>query len=218
MLDVLAIIAAVAVIALMVLPSIAKAKAKPKRINCTNNLKQIGLAFRLWALDNGDKYPMQVSTNVGGTMELVESGAVFPHFNAMSNELSTPKIIVCSWDEGRKQVTTFATLKDTNISYFLGLDADPAVAGTWLVGDRNLATNGTPLRTGLMNMPDGAKWSWTRQLHDRKGYICRVDGIVGLTDGDGRGEATIPLQRSAADALQGYFMATSNTSLRLAIP
>src|SRR5437660_12465028 len=50
-------------------------------INCSNNLKQIGLSFRQWALDNQDKFPMQVPTNQGGTMELVISGTAWIHFS-----------------------------------------------------------------------------------------------------------------------------------------
>ncbi len=37
-----------------------------QHINCVNNLKQIGIAFRTWALDNADKYPCNVGTNAGG--------------------------------------------------------------------------------------------------------------------------------------------------------
>src|SRR5579859_3246100 len=35
----------------------AEAKAKAERIQCINNLKQIGLAGRVWSLDNGEVYP-----------------------------------------------------------------------------------------------------------------------------------------------------------------
>ena len=36
---------------------------------CENNLKQVGLAYTIWAEDNGGKYPMQLSETNGGTME-----------------------------------------------------------------------------------------------------------------------------------------------------
>ena len=41
----------------MLLPALAAAKKKAQKINCINNLKQVGLAFRIWEGDNGDKYP-----------------------------------------------------------------------------------------------------------------------------------------------------------------
>src|ERR1700690_2770460 len=60
---------------------------------CVNNLKQIGLSFRTWALDNDGKFPFNVSTNAGGTMEFCATGAdgfdsnAAVHFQVMSNEL-----------------------------------------------------------------------------------------------------------------------------------
>src|ERR1039458_3374995 len=47
---------------------------KEKIISSENNLKQIGLAFRIWAGDNGDQFPFNVSQTKGGTHELCEIG------------------------------------------------------------------------------------------------------------------------------------------------
>ena len=46
-----------------------------KQLSCVNNLKQIGLAFRTWALDNDGQFPFNVSTNAGGTREFCAVGA-----------------------------------------------------------------------------------------------------------------------------------------------
>src|SRR5258708_29543203 len=77
---------------------------------CVNNLKQVGMGFRTWQLDNNDKTPMQLSITNGGTMELVESGQAWVDFQVMSNELSTPKILLCPQEsDGTKKIaTTFA--------------------------------------------------------------------------------------------------------------
>jgi len=50
-------------------------KAKAERVACMNNIKQIGLAARMWSNDHGEVFPMD--------------------FLAMQKELNTPKILTC---------------------------------------------------------------------------------------------------------------------------
>ena len=92
---------------------------------CICQLKQIGLAFRMWAVDNSDRYPFNVSTNSGGTMELCarggdgfDAGATF-HFQVMSNELSTPKILVCPADSSRQPAVDFGKIQAVNVTYLM---------------------------------------------------------------------------------------------------
>jgi prepilin-type N-terminal cleavage/methylation domain-containing protein len=107
LIELLVVIAIIAILAAMLLPALAAAKRKAQRISCVNNLKETSLAFRIWEGDNGDKYPMAVSTASGGSEEIVEHGSTPPAgnsygvanvFGVMSNELSTPKILACPSD------------------------------------------------------------------------------------------------------------------------
>ena len=66
------VLAILAVLGAMLLPALARAKSKSQRISSINNLKQIGLATRLFAGDNGDRLPAS--------------------FEEMRNELNTDKI------------------------------------------------------------------------------------------------------------------------------
>jgi hypothetical protein len=96
---------------------------KAQRINCDNNLKQIGLAFRIWEGDHGDQYPFNLSTNVGGTLELCDPDQdgfdrnAWLFLQSMSNELSTTKLLICPRDQSKSVAASWAGLKAPNITY-----------------------------------------------------------------------------------------------------
>jgi competence protein ComGC len=188
LIELLLIVFILAVLAALFIPGCGGARAQSLRYQCMGNLKQIGLAFRVWEGDHGDKYPMLVSMTNGGTMELVESGTVFCHFQVMSNELSrnysgngsliAPKILRCPADSKKQSSTSFITdLSDKNISYFVGVDAVDTNAQMLLSGDRNI-TNGTPMGSGLIAFTTNQLAGWTGKIHDRQGQIGMADGSV----------------------------------------
>ena len=107
----------------LLLPALSRAKGKAQRISCVNNMKQIGLSFRVWAIDNNGNFPFNASTNNGGTLELCLPGSdgfdrnAAVHFQVMSNELSTPKILVCPADTKKQPAFNFVSLQPGNVSY-----------------------------------------------------------------------------------------------------
>jgi hypothetical protein len=90
--------------------ALAKAREKAETIRCVNNMKQLGLAVRIWAGDNADRYP--------------------PDIVCMSNVMNTPKILVCPTDKGHVVAPNFDSFTAANCSYewFLnpsGSDTEP---------------------------------------------------------------------------------------------
>jgi prepilin-type processing-associated H-X9-DG protein len=111
-----------------------KRPADEKSDQCFDQLRQLGLAFMVWAGDNNDRFPFNVSTNVGGTKEFcAPAGNGFDanaamHFQVMSNELSTPKILVCPGDSSKAPAANFNVLEAENVSYLIhaGTEVDEA--------------------------------------------------------------------------------------------
>jgi type II secretory pathway pseudopilin PulG len=175
----LVIIAVIAILAAMLLPALASAKRKAQRINCVNNLKQCGLAFRIWEGDNGDKYPMDVSTDKGGTMEYTDGANTFRHFQVMSNELSTPKILICPEDKSHSCATNFENgFSAKNVSYFVGLDANENNPQTLLSGDDNFEISGTPVKSGLLTISSNLPIAWSAARHNHAGNAVLTDGSI----------------------------------------
>lgn len=93
---------------------LAEAQGRAKRISCVSNLKQVGLALRMWSNDHKDVFPMG--------------------FSSASNEMNTPKILTCPGDSARERANNWQEFNGSSVSYeFLdpgGTDRGPAVVIT----------------------------------------------------------------------------------------
>lgn len=169
LIEVLVVLSIIFLLASILLPTLGKPhRGSGGRIRCVNNQKQIGTAFRVFASDNDDHYPLQATNNsyilqpdaLGTAPGAVASPAAqaWQVYQAMWNELQSPKVLLCPKDRTRATynrvidfnglakapgLLTQASLGDPSnqnraVSYAVQANADEARPQGILVLDRNI--------------------------------------------------------------------------------
>ncbi len=191
--ELLVVVAIILVLISMILPQLSASKQKASRIKCVSNLKQVGLAFRIFAGDNDDKYPFAAANDLAFN----NTSNAWLHFQAMSNELASVRVLMCPGDKdplrngandflNTSRSLSFPSNQDLSVSYFVGLGADETRPDSILTGDRNLAlsqfTNAYSSHTtgGAIQVNSSSVWakSPTNSEHARTGNIVLGDARV----------------------------------------
>lgn len=194
LIELLVVIAIVAILAALLLPTLARAKEKAARIQCVNQLRQIGMAMRAFANEHRDLFPPQVEVIDGGTRTRPDA---WESFAIVASELVTPRILICPSDKSRKPAADFSdplqgfssvTNRNKALSYFVGTHAYSRQSQSLLAGDRNITNSlGSVERCGPANLSSGAMSldptrssdiNWARSLHGNAGNICLADGSI----------------------------------------
>jgi prepilin-type processing-associated H-X9-DG protein len=176
----LVIVAAVLLLLGLLLPLTGHTHRVRSGINCVMNLKQAGLAFRIWEGDNNNLYPMAVSTSIGGAEELTAANNVAGIFLVMSNELSNPFILHCPVDASHTMTRSFGPgFNRSHISYFVNVDvtndSDPH---SILVGDDDFIASGLAVKSGLAELNTNMTVQWSGSRHEYGGNLGFADGSV----------------------------------------
>jgi len=147
----------------LTIPALRRGKAKAQRVRCVFQLHEIGVGFHSWSDDHNNELPWGASSrDGGGTLEFVSKAAEYRHFLIASNELKTPKILVCPSDASRIRSQTWDTFaSDANLSYFIGLDANYALPSTLLTGDRNIEGGNRSSGNTILIAAKQASWGVT---------------------------------------------------------
>lgn len=148
----------------------------------------------------------------------------------MSNELSTPKVVICPSDERSAQTnfsmlpndqstTANAYFNNSSVSYFLGIDASDNLPQMLLMGDRNLygsatlttyPANGIVPNNGYGNGPNvalsmGTNFAALSTAPAWTGKMHQQSGNVVLADGS--------IQQLSSSRLRDQFRNSGDTSV-----
>jgi hypothetical protein len=189
----------------LLLPSIANSRTKSMRVSCVGQLKNIGLSYRI--SNTGIYFPFQ-QRNERGTLEPTTNDVVW-NFTVISNELGSPKILVCPADRERARLPepTDWNLAASNISYFVNLLAHKTDPEAPMTGDSSLLLDGAPISTGQVSVSMHRRLEFDNTRHVWQGTIGLADGSVMQTSND-RMEAYLQELRRGRE----------QTNLLLAVP
>lgn len=199
-LELLACVAAAALVAGIALPALAGSRAEGDRAACANNLRLFGRAVNIWGADHGELPPWLTYVSNGGNRPDGGGGrftSAWQEYTALSNELATPRILACPADDGVKAAVEFSAVANRGYmatgmralatSYWLNTDNLFSTPQMALVGDRNVRTLGSTqcgygyLSVDYRSVNGGDPVFWTNAVHGVQGHVAQTDGSVAFT-------------------------------------
>lgn len=128
LIELLVVIAIIAVLAAILLPALGRAREKGRRVSCASNLRNIGMALRIYANDADEHFPLE--DNAAGLVCLMQV-----------NLIKSMKIFLCPSTDTRHEPD--AVLADAHLDYIYrgGLTEKSCGVETALAADRIATPN-----------------------------------------------------------------------------
>ena len=192
-LELVAVVAGVALLGAVALPLLGSTRSEAEHATCLNNLRQVGRALQMWGADHGNQPPWRTPQSQDGLRPdagLVPGNAWFDYYY-MSNELVTPRILVCPADVGARAANNFSDytaieFRGNGTSYFINIHTASEFPRSALFGDRNVqaSTTGTDCSLGNIRSTyavNATNVRWTNAVHGLQGNLVLMDGSVSTT-------------------------------------
>ncbi len=192
-----AVLAAVFLLMALGLPMLAGTRQASDTAQCQNNLRRMGMAAQMKAMELGNEFHWRVIVQEGGLLSTQARNAnAWFDFFFLTNELREAKILACPADRGTRPANSFSELsspafRNNAVSYTINLHASAWEPGVPIYFDRNLnlfgpagcseafVNNTLRFRTSSAYGP-----TWTSAVHGFQGNMVQGDGSAYQTSDD----------------------------------
>ncbi|HEV2393321.1 MAG TPA: prepilin-type N-terminal cleavage/methylation domain-containing protein [Verrucomicrobiae bacterium] len=179
--ELLVVIAVIAILAALLLPSLARAKAASKRVQCTNNQKQLMAIWTMYATDNADSLALNgMNDPPNPVRKLWVQGAFFhvldntnltlildPKFALFANYLQDRRVYLCPTDRDTIMISgrPYPRLRSYSLNCYCGWagEWDTRLSSAFTVFHKQSQT-GVDMPAGLLTFldvqPDSICWPY----------------------------------------------------------